>query len=80
MSFIGIQSAILLLPKEFSGRLEEDSKTSNGLCTTYTHLNRDKIESNLSVPHCKGKKMDDIKVMFVFKHIDQKPFCNDKIH
>ena len=30
--------------------------------------------------HCKGKKMDDIKVMFVFKHIDQKPFCNDKIH
>ena len=30
--------------------------------------------------HCKRKKMDDMKVMFVFKHIDQKPFCNDKIH
>ena len=30
--------------------------------------------------HCKWKKMDDIKVMFVFKHIDQKSFCNDKIH
>ena len=30
--------------------------------------------------HCKWKKMDDIKAMFVFKHIDQKPFCNDKIH
>ena len=30
--------------------------------------------------HSKQKKMDDKKVMFVFKHIDQKPFCNDKIH
>ena len=37
------------------------------------------IESKSHV-HCKWKKMDDIKVMFVFKHIDQKPFCNDKIH
>ena len=30
--------------------------------------------------HCKWKTMSDMKVMFVFKHIDQKPFCNDKIH
>ena len=30
--------------------------------------------------HCERSVMDDIKVMFAFKHIDQKPFCNDKIH
>ena len=30
--------------------------------------------------HCMWKKMLDMKGMFVFKHIDQKSFCNDKIH
>ena len=34
---------------------------------------------HLNDSHCKWK-MGDINVMFVFKHIDQKPFCNDKIH
>ena len=24
--------------------------------------------------------MDEIEVMFVLKHIDQKPFCNDRNH
>ena len=33
-----------------------------------------------SVAHCKWKKMLDMKVMFVFKHIDQKPFSYNKNH
>ena len=34
----------------------------------------------MQAEHCKGKKMDDIKVMFAFKHIDQNAFGNDKNH
>ena len=39
-----------------------------------------KLQLIAQLEHCERSVMDDIKVMFAFKHIDQNAFGNDKNH